>query len=386
MSTISSLASLASAKYDDLLAVVDIHDTTMASTGTDKKITVGALLNLTLVAPPTGVAATDTASINTAITAWNTSGRGILQFQVGTYVTNGGHLVGGGSPGAGIIQGTGWNTEIQLANGANAYIFDFGASGSPQFTPGIRIRDIYFNCNGGNQTGDSGAVYARGSVFGVFDHVWFDQPYGAGLRFYQDGLGNYGHHNRITGCLFTNGYVSASFGQAIRFDHCDENSMTGCTFQDNGTSTYPSAQVYDTQAGLQTFTGCSFVTTRATSVTMIKSDSSPSRMKIVACDFDSSTTGNQLELNGDGSSVNNCQFLNFGSTGNLAVHLSNSRCRITGNSFYASGTTGIAVSEDTGVGADYNLILGNSFAGTYSGGTPYVTHGTHTVAANNITG
>jgi hypothetical protein len=43
---ISALATLTGAdvETDDLLVIVDVHDTTMASSGTDKKLTVAALL------------------------------------------------------------------------------------------------------------------------------------------------------------------------------------------------------------------------------------------------------------------------------------------------------------------------------------------------------
>jgi len=83
MGKFTSYAALAAAQVDDLLLVVDVHDTTMDASGTTKKITAGSLLNVTLAAPPTGNATTDTANINTAITAWIAAGRGILQLQEG---------------------------------------------------------------------------------------------------------------------------------------------------------------------------------------------------------------------------------------------------------------------------------------------------------------
>ena len=57
------------------------------------------------------------------------------------------------------------------------------------------MRDLYLNCNGANQATAGGGVYARGAVWCVFDHVWFETPWEAGIRFYQDGTGYYGHHN-----------------------------------------------------------------------------------------------------------------------------------------------------------------------------------------------
>jgi hypothetical protein len=43
-SKISALAVLTSAQPDDVIPVVDVHDTTMAPTGTDKQISVASLL------------------------------------------------------------------------------------------------------------------------------------------------------------------------------------------------------------------------------------------------------------------------------------------------------------------------------------------------------
>ena len=44
MGKITSYGALASTQPDDLLVIVDVHDTTMAPTGTDKKITVSNLV------------------------------------------------------------------------------------------------------------------------------------------------------------------------------------------------------------------------------------------------------------------------------------------------------------------------------------------------------
>jgi hypothetical protein len=44
MGKITGYAALASTQPDDLLVIVDVHDTSMAATGTDKKITVGNLV------------------------------------------------------------------------------------------------------------------------------------------------------------------------------------------------------------------------------------------------------------------------------------------------------------------------------------------------------
>lgn len=319
-----------------------------------------------------GIGTDDTTFINKAISAITATGLySILAFPAGVYGVSSSLLIGGGNPGGIMVEGTGWNSQIKLLNGSNCYIFDMGTAGSPTYTPGPVFKDIYLNCNAANQTGTSGGIFAEGSVFGKYDHVWFDQPYDAGLRFYQDGLGNYGHHNTIVGCLFTNGYTSASYGQGLRLEQCDENSIIGCTFQDNGTATYPSAQVYDHSAGIQSFLGCHFVTTRTTAVTMVKTDSNPSRCSFIGCHFDSSTTGNQMELNGDDCTVSACVFLNFGGgTGtNAAIHMSNNNTTVTACNFTSTGTKGQAVLEDSSLTG--NSVTACTTAGTYNT-TPFV--------------
>jgi hypothetical protein len=279
-------------------------------------------------------------------------------------------LVGGGSPGALKVSGDGYSSHIKLLNGANCYIFDTGSSGSPQFTPSPVFRDLYLDCNGANQTASSGGIYARGAVFGHFEHVWCEAPYEAGIRTYQDGLGNYGHHNRFINCLFQDGYLAAGsgLGLGLRLDNADENLVIGCTFQDCGTANYPSAQLYDTSAGLQTIIGNAFVTTRATTVAMIKTDSSPSGLSIIGNQFDTNTSGNLVEINGDQCSIMGNTFLNFG-TANSAIHTSANYTKIIGNTFRAAGTTGHAVSEDASLTG--NLIEGNTCIGTFASGRAF---------------
>jgi hypothetical protein len=156
----------------------------------------------------------------------------------------------------------------------------------------------------------------------------------------------------------------------------------GTTFQDCGTSIAPSAQVYDTSAGLQSFVGCSFVTTRTTSASGLKSDSNPGRCVITASQFDSGTTGNLLELSGSLNGVANCSFLSFGSGANSAIHVPGTYNRITGNNFVPAGANGTAVLE-VSASSDHNIITDNSFSGSYAGGSPLSLYGNHTIARSN---
>jgi len=94
VSKISAYAALATGLPDDLALTVDVHDTTMAASGTDKKITLAALLTGSQVfnivaygADPAGVA-NSTAAITAAKTAAGAGTRNIILVPPGTYLTD----------------------------------------------------------------------------------------------------------------------------------------------------------------------------------------------------------------------------------------------------------------------------------------------------------
>ena len=100
MSKITDYAAITGLQPDDVLPIVDVHDTTMASTGTTKKIPVSQLdaryssrvvdwISVTAApysADPTGVADSTTA-ISNALSAIPTGG-GVVYLPAGTYLLN----------------------------------------------------------------------------------------------------------------------------------------------------------------------------------------------------------------------------------------------------------------------------------------------------------
>lgn len=82
MTKISALTALTVAKPDDLVAIVDVHDTTMAASGTDKKITVADLIGLAPSGDTSG--ATDYANINGLISLAGTVTLQAGAFHLGT--------------------------------------------------------------------------------------------------------------------------------------------------------------------------------------------------------------------------------------------------------------------------------------------------------------
>ena len=343
----------------------------------------------------------DTAALKAAITALRANNGGVLFIPPGhTFLNQGGLPVGGLSPGAMIVCGGGWTSQLKLANGANAYIFDTGSSpGTPQYTNGLVIRDLYLACNGANQTAASGGIYAEGCVWGDFDHLYIDTPWEAGIKTYQDGLGNYGHHNTIRASTFINGKNATgtgATGYAILLNSADENYVTGNTFQDCGNSlASENHQVFD-KSGLQHFIGNTFVG-GATGGTMLKTQNDHS--VISGNIFDGGNGADaQVRLNGDKNLVSGNWFYNIGSAaassgaavpGLLCDNVQHNM--ITGNAFIpvASGS-GYA---DSGVklaySADYNTVRGNVFTtdgttGTWqNGAVNYSGGGTHNQIASN---
>jgi len=83
LSKITAYGSLSTPQPDDVLPIVDVHDTTMASTGTTKKITAGNLLAQLLPSGDT-TGAGDAATINAAVAALPAGG-GVITLQPGTW-------------------------------------------------------------------------------------------------------------------------------------------------------------------------------------------------------------------------------------------------------------------------------------------------------------
>ena len=342
-------------------------------------------------ADPSG-STNSTTVIQAAITAAQATGRTVY-FPAGTYKISSALNVGGGSPGAITICGDGWDSQIILASGSNAYIFDLGASNAPQYTPGLTIRDLYLNCNGANQSSAGGGIFARGAVWCVFDHLWVEAPWGEGIYFYQDGTSSYGHHNTVRDCLFRNGKNSnTGGGLALKVRNADENLFLGCTIQDCGNvSATQNGQVYDTAAGLSTYTGCHFVG-GAAGAPFVKSDSSPGRLVFTGCQFDGTNSADMLVLQGSGHVVSGCQFLNVGqglTSGQAAgVRLDGAGatgCSVSDCNFGGLNAHALAIWEATG--ATGNYIGLNAYTGTWLGSAPVsLTTGGASAVATSSTG
>lgn len=156
------------------------------------------------------------------------------------------------------IEGQGWGTQLNVANGVNANVIAFDPP-SNTIMQGCILRNFQINANGANQTAGD-AIYGKGAIWCRFENININIPYGNGIQLYTDNLGDYGHHNVIVGCLIQNGNESAGPGRALYLNQSDENVVAHNIFQDNGnTSTTEPCHILD-GAGLNTYLANSFVT------------------------------------------------------------------------------------------------------------------------------
>lgn len=123
------------------------------------------------VAAPTGVAATDTATIQAAIDAANAAGGGAVRLRAGRYIVNG-LLIRTGVRLSGAGEAV---TTIQLANGANTDLITVpnfatltGTNGSGGES-GWAIADVTLDGNGSNQAGTSWTLRVYASNYRIMN-------------------------------------------------------------------------------------------------------------------------------------------------------------------------------------------------------------------------
>ena len=158
-------AALAAPAPGDLLAILDVSDTTMGSTGTTKKITTANLLAGAGL-PPSGdtTGATDPGNIQALL---NQDGRAVLQ--PGTFYIGGSSAIALSSNGA-SIQGSGLGTKLVITSGFT------GAEAVSVAAPNCTVRDLTITassstiasnpvCNGIEVQGGSYQVTLRNLLF-----------------------------------------------------------------------------------------------------------------------------------------------------------------------------------------------------------------------------
>lgn len=158
-----------------------------------------------------------------------------------------------------FILGGGTSSIWKLANNANCYLLS-NTSGSMTST---RVSNMKFDCNSVNQTSASGGIYGYKWRRCLLDFVWIHNPWQAGIYLIGD-PGDFGYQNRIANCWIEGGSNVTSgtnaYGNAIRFENTDENTVYGTHFENNGnfSDTTFGFHIYD-KNGLSSYHGNSFV-------------------------------------------------------------------------------------------------------------------------------
>lgn len=320
----------------------------------------------------------DDVQIQQAIDAVETAGGGEIYLKKGTYNLSASLEI---ALDKGLtITGSGYETILRVNNAVNDYAIKFVPTSEGVWAS---FRNFTIQCNGANQTTGGGGIYAAGAIECLFDNIWINEPYNYGLYLYQISDGNFGHHNRVTNCLFDQGDNSSGEGVGILLQSNDENRIHNCEFQYMGgsASTIADAAIID-RTGLNTFTNCVFVEGGEG----IRFQDA-SRGQVANCTFDS-VHKNNLYLKGTEIIVANNLFYQIGhGSSNTYVGLRidwYGKNLICNNIFRSHETNGVtkAFIHDDGAGA--NVYSANKFQieGTLSSAIVDITSLNNTVEGN----
>lgn len=290
--------------------------------------------------------------------------------------------------------GMGWSSIVTIPNAANFYPF-VGSNNAG--LDGVVFYNFKIDGNAANQTGASGCIDAQYFFRSLFDTMWFEAPYEAGLHVH-NGPSGFGFQNVIRGCRFMDGANSASSGMGLWIETSDEHRVSDCFFQAMGgpatIANQDKVAVLDAN-GLTGYTNCTFVNCRGG----IKGTASAQAgIRIVNCIFDgcpgypTGGTGN-IVLNGGGNHVIGNRLLNIGYGNGAIVANTISGCYISsidnvviGNYFNPAGDgrngcKGMVELDGTN-GENFTRVNLNVFAANVVGSTQILVDG---APANNDT-
>lgn len=320
----------------------------------------------------------DHTTLNTAITAAQATGA-LVELSEGDFYL--GATLAFTNFYGGLV-GQGWGTVLHVNNSTNIYAITFTPPTNTSLF-GAYFGHFRVECAGNNQSTGGGGINAVGAVQCVFDHLYINQPYDAGIKCNGDGNGGTGHHNRFVSCQFTHGEDSASgFGRGVWLTSSDENMFVACDFESNGRPGATDPANLAEYSGLQMISNCSFVGGRQG--IKVQGDFT----QITACKFDGQKA-NAVQVNGNYAAVNSNVFFQTGTgTGSPTfdgVNVDNvTGCAINSNTFL-SDNTGTRSGINFANGATGNTAQGNSFKAQGSGyGSGAIIPGTDNRIRNNI--
>jgi hypothetical protein len=189
-------------------------------------------------------------------------------------------------------------TRFNLANAVNDYAIKFVNGDTSEIK--ASFKDFSVNCNGLNQTA-GGGIYAPGAVHSMFDNIHFQEMYNYGIFLYRVTPTYFGHHNKVTNCLFDNATTVGGNGMGVLMDSSDENWIIKCDFEQCGGSGADPFAIKDT-AGLNIISSTVFVNGKG-GIFVANGKNS----KVVDCIFDGCKQ-TDIKIQGDYTSVDNCLF------------------------------------------------------------------------------
>ena len=195
--------------------------------------------------------ATKATGTNDHLTLQTAINNGPVLLSPGTFFLNGPISVNTPNP---HVFGSGWSTRLYIVGGSNTWAFEF----EPQAGYGVRgyFAQFQIDGNSANQT-DGGGIHASGAVQTEFHFIHFRNCYNAGL--WLDGFADnsFGHHNKVTSCLFDGEVPATGLARGLLIENSDENYIRS-EFQFLGGSAGQTYAVRDT-SGLNIYDGSVFV-------------------------------------------------------------------------------------------------------------------------------
>lgn len=325
----------------------------------------------------------DTTAVQNAINAAQTGGGQV-------FVPPGTYLVGPLTITSDVaIRGTGWGSKLRLKNASNGYLLTLSPASGAYIS--VDVAHLTIDGNAGNQT-SGGCVDGAGSVQSRFDNIHFTAAYDVCLWLHSNAQGGYGHHNRVTRCLFDGlNSISGANQQGIRMQASDENYVAFCDFENwGGLPATPGSEPYAIKdwAGIQVITANVFV--GGQEAVRIQDASST---RVVSNTFDG-VGRSGVHASGSKNVIASNLFSNGSSASTGAwgqCEIDNSSSAVINGNIFAVTTTGVVRNCVREYSTSSNKTLVSNNVIDLSGGSLYGTNtaielfGANSVAVNNIT-
>lgn len=294
--------------------------------------------------------ANDTAAIQSAITACQNAGGGVVFIPHGTYLISAPLVVSADNV---TIMGDGWGAQLLAANNwtAGTYLIQVnGPGGAGNFRYGFRLAEIFLNGNNIAGTNGIDMVSAYGAIL---MHVRC--RFITGISVHWDGIGPaFGAYNYMVDCHISDGGATAI---GVQTDNSEWLTVLGCNF---GFFQGGSGIAVKCQNQNCRFIGTSFDFNDTHIVVAFTN-----RNIISGCQFDRAFTRCIYLESAKNNMVTGCSFNADSGAGTEVIRadgVNNDRNVITGNSMVGGTTWTNFYAEFAGIGGQ-NLIANNDIGG-----------------------